>query len=216
MTFDPQTGRHRITTDQARQILIWMYDTSVQDSEVVVVWQADDSDFCWYAAVGDSCPEDPRLELASTTCLTIDDFEVILSHEEVFRRALPAIARSGIAMSDEMIEAISDRHNESGSYFAIEPNAAKPWLYDGVVYAVKSVVPLRNWTHLAPLPGDYVFLGNERHTTISTIHEDLGNSCFRVEDDYGEDFVVRRYEQHDTQLRKAWIDIRVAEAEGDA
>lgn len=149
--------KHRVTVEQAVQVL-----AHIAESTGVMVWHApgyptaDDEGPCWYTPIGLDDPPDPQADSVPTALLNMDDFEVV-EFQEVFRKTLPASARPGIKLSEELIEAYTAefekahdtaglQYDEAGSQFAIEPNKERPWLYDGVVYAVRDVVPLREWS----------------------------------------------------------------------
>lgn len=55
-----------------------------------------------------------------------------------------------------------------------------------------------------PGKGDYLGLGEERHTTIHVARNLLASGAWLVEDDCGEDFQVVRDPDNDNELRRAW------------
>lgn len=160
MALNRETGKHEIREAQAKQILKWLAGPGA-----VNYWEekdrnrspftSEDDQRCWYLG-GDFDWKSQPLDPPDSTLTSIDDF-VVLVFEEVFRRTLPAAARPGVQLSDEMIEAytadfekhfdqkIGPKYDERGSRFGIEPNKKKPWLYDGVVYVVTKTLPLREY-----------------------------------------------------------------------
>ena len=142
---------HRILPNQIPQILKW-----IKSSGGVAVWHppGKSTGDCWYSGSDEQAP-DPRADFLPTEMISLHDFDVVVEHVEVFRKTLPAVVRPGFVLSDAGIEKViakfeaehdlKTKYDEEGSYFNIEPNKKKPWLYDGVVYAVKRVVPLKDW-----------------------------------------------------------------------
>ncbi len=55
-----------------------------------------------------------------------------------------------------------------------------------------------------PSRGDYLGLGDERHTSIDVAHKLLASGAWLIEDNCGEDFQVVYDPNNDNELRRAW------------
>ena len=55
-----------------------------------------------------------------------------------------------------------------------------------------------------PEPGDYIQLEGENHTTVSQLQWSFIDGTFEVTDPDGETYYIERYEEYDTQERRAW------------
>lgn len=150
----PMDNKHIVDPDVAKRLLeLFRKDGAVWIWHAPGYPQGSDDGPVWYTPIFASIP-DPRADAKPTTALMIGDFDVA-EYGEVFRRQLPDDMRPGIKTSDARrakIMAEFEQHhdaaasyNEEGSRFAIEPNKEKPWLYDGVVYAIKRRIPLKDW-----------------------------------------------------------------------
>jgi hypothetical protein len=156
MSLNTETGKHRIRESQAKKIWSWLA------KGIAISWwetpNATEGSPSWYTP---NTPRhrrkpDPRAkDEPSSVLLSTEDF-VVEVLAEIYRRPLPATARPGIRLTDEMIEAYVQDFEKAydekfhgqdppNSRFEVEPNKKQPWLYDGVVYAVLKVVPLSQY-----------------------------------------------------------------------